>query len=189
MNTYNIYKKRDGQSFKLWSDIYASNFDEAKKEFAQRMTQDNHNKSNNIQWLTKEEDGVRETGWYDFSGGVPLYNENTEKYDADEAEDFLFETEENINEGFDTWREDVHTWELRDYLDYEEIFDKEDMDGAEDVYEFLMVHQGDRYFIYNGDFAPIAEIEGFGYYKQDDGDYIGCSLEETHLVETLLENI
>ena len=51
MKTYNIYKKRDGQSFEFWKDIYTSNFDEAKKQFAEMMTNDNWEKSNNTVWL------------------------------------------------------------------------------------------------------------------------------------------
>ena len=113
MKNYPIYKKRDGQDYKLVDDIYQDSWTNAKKEFAENMTKDNWNQSNNIQWLDKDEDGVKETGWYDFGGGSPLYNEETEKYDADEAEDFLLVTEEDIKAGFDTWSEDVYSWELR----------------------------------------------------------------------------
>lgn len=114
MKTYNIYKKRDGQDYKLVSEIHADSFENAKKEFAKNMTEGNHELSNNVQWLDKDQDGVKETGWYDFSGGSANYNEETEKYDADEAEDFLLVSEEVINEGFDTWNEDVYTWQLRE---------------------------------------------------------------------------
>lgn len=114
MNTYNIYKKRDGQSFKKVSSIYTDSFDEACKIFAKQMTDDNWNLSNNIQWLSKEEDGVKETGWYDFNGGYPLFYEKTEKYNAEEAKDFLMISEEAINEGFSSWNEDVYTWEIRE---------------------------------------------------------------------------
>jgi hypothetical protein len=114
---YPIYKKRDGQIFNYVSYIYADNFEDAKKQFAKRMTDDNHNLSNDIVWLDKETDGVDCTGWYDFNGGYPTRDEKTDKYDADEAADYLFCSEESINEGFDSWNEDVYTWELREVKD------------------------------------------------------------------------
>ena len=120
MATFKIFKKRDGQSFKEVSEVYANSFDEACKIFAKQMTDDNHNQSNNIQWLDKDQDGVKETGFYDFNGGVPAFNADTEKYDADEAEDFLMVTEEAINEGFSSWNEDVYTWELREITEEDE---------------------------------------------------------------------
>lgn len=111
MKTYTIFKKRDGH-FKPAGDIYASNFREAKKLFAKQMTDDNHNQSNNVQWLTKEQDGVFVTGWYDFRGGMPVFNEDTEKYDPKEAEDFLMVSEKDILKGFSRWSEDVYTWAI-----------------------------------------------------------------------------
>lgn len=125
MNTYNIYKKRDGQSFKVVSSIYSDNFTEACKKFAKQMTDDNHNQSNNIQWLDSETDGVNVTGWYDFNGGSATFNEETEKYNAEEAADFLLVSEEVINEGFSSWSEDVYTWEIREIFE----FDIYDADG------------------------------------------------------------
>jgi len=92
MKNYTIFKKRNGQSFKAIGEIYALNFIEAKKQFAKQMTDDNWNKSNNVVWLTKENDGVQ-TGWYDFNSGCLSYNENTEKYDPNEAKNFLMVTE------------------------------------------------------------------------------------------------
>jgi hypothetical protein len=111
---YPIYKKRDGQSYEQVSYVYSDSFEDAKKQFAKRMTEDNHNLSNDIQWLDKETDGVNETGWYDFSGGYPTRDERTEKYEADEAVAYLFCSEEAIDEGFDSWNEDVYTWEIKD---------------------------------------------------------------------------
>lgn len=116
MKYFNIYKKRDGQSFKMIGSIYADTFEEAKKQFAKQMTDDNNNQSNNVQWLDKKQDGVKETGWYDFNFGNPAFNEETEKYNADEAERLLLVSEETINAGFSTWNEDVYTWELREDL-------------------------------------------------------------------------
>lgn len=113
MKHYTIFKKRDGQDFKAAGEIRGvKNFTEAKKQFAKQMTDDNWNLSNNIQWLDKEQDGVFETGWYDFNAGRPLYNEETEKYDAEEAADLLMVSEEDILKGFDTWSEDVYTWAI-----------------------------------------------------------------------------
>lgn len=112
MNTYNIYKKRDGQAFKLVGDIYASNFDEAKKEFALNMTKDNWNKSNDICWLDQENDGV-ETGWYDMNASCLVYKEDG-TINEEESELEIFCLEQDINQGFDAWTEDVYTWELRD---------------------------------------------------------------------------
>lgn len=115
MENFDIYRKRDGQSFNRVSSISANDFNEACKIFAKQMTDDNHNLSNNIQWLEKEKDGVQETGWYDFNCGHPVYNEQNEKYnDAHEVADFLLVSETAINEGFCSWNEDVYTWEVRE---------------------------------------------------------------------------
>jgi hypothetical protein len=75
------------------------------------MTKDNWNLPNNIIWLSKE-DGVAIEGWYDFNGGTPTYYEETESY-GHEVNDFLLVSKEDIDKGFDTWSEDVYTWELR----------------------------------------------------------------------------
>ena len=45
MKNFNIYKKRDGQHWKLVSYIYADNFEDAKKEFANNMTKYNWKKA------------------------------------------------------------------------------------------------------------------------------------------------
>ena len=112
MKTYTIFKKRDGQYFKSIGEIYGcSNFREAKKEFAKKMTNDNWNQSNNVQWLDKDQDGVFETGFYDFNGGL-LFCEETEKYDPNEAKDFLLVTKKDIDKGFNRWNEDVYTWAI-----------------------------------------------------------------------------
>lgn len=95
---YPIYKKRDGQRFNQVGYIYSDSFENAKKDFAKQMTDDNWNKSNNINWLTVEDDEVDCTGWYDLS------------YEPKE----LFCSESSILEGFDNWYEDVYMWELRD---------------------------------------------------------------------------
>lgn len=111
MNYYKVEKKRDGQNWKPFNEIYASSFEEAKKQFAKDMTQDNWNKSNNIEWI-KDSEGVKKTGWYDFNAGSPIWNEETEKWEN--ADDLLLVSEEQINEGFDFWSEDVYSWRLLD---------------------------------------------------------------------------
>lgn len=188
MGTFNIYKKRDGQSFNLATYIYATDFNEAKKMFALMMTDDNHSKSNNIVWLDKEQDGVNETGWYDFNGGVPTYNEETEKYDADEAADYLFCSEESINNGFDYWNEDVYTWELREPLDFIEIFDLEEFENEKDDFEWFMMYEGYRYFLYNGEFSPIAEQEGLGRYSPMMDEFMGGGVDDNWIYELLTIN-
>lgn len=116
MNYYKVEKKRDGQNWKPFNEIYASSFEEAKKQFAKDMTQDNWNKSNNIQWV-KDTEGVKKTGWYDFNAinrhsEPTVWNEETEKWEN--ADDLLLVSEEQINEGFDFWSEDVYQWRLLD---------------------------------------------------------------------------
>ena len=125
MKTYNIYKKRDGQSFELWLYICESNFDEAKKKFAEMMTNYHWEKSNDIVWLDKEDDGVEETGWFDLNGSVLVQkedptNKNYTINDYANSEMDLFCSEKEIEEGFDSWNEDVYTWELRDVESEEE---------------------------------------------------------------------
>jgi hypothetical protein len=120
---YPIFRKRDGQSFKEVGSIYATSFDEAKKEFAQNMTNDNWEKSNNIVWLTELEDGVEQTGWYDLDCCRVLCNEDGDAdYSISSME--LFCSEDAINEGFDSWSEDVYTWELREPSEEEEDEDE-----------------------------------------------------------------
>lgn len=186
MKTYNIYKKRDGQSFKEVASIYADNFTEASRKFAKQMTDDNHNQSNNIQWLEKDQDGVNETGWYDFNGGSPVFDEETEKYDANEAADFLLVSETAINEGFDTWNEDVYTWELREPLEYVEISDLEDFENEKEKYSFFMAFEGYRFYLYNGEFKDIAEVEGLGTYDSLSDTFMGCQISEKEFIETYL---
>lgn len=127
---YPIYKKRDGQSFKYVSYIYAESFDDAKKQFSHDMTKGNWEQSNEIVWLDKEEDGVEQTGWYDLDSSIFGF---THPDNGDETEGDpifkvgegaimeLFCSEESIREGFDSWSEDTYTWELREpYLEEEE---------------------------------------------------------------------
>jgi hypothetical protein len=175
---YPIFKKRDGQHFKEVSYIYATSFDEAKKEFALNMTKDNWEKSNNIFWLNKENDGVKESGWYDFNGGSPTFNQETEQYDADEAKNCLLVSEDDINEGFDTWNEDVYTWELREPLDFEEIIDVDDFENKKENFEFFMAYENYRFFLYNGDFSKIADELNLGTYNPNYDNFMGSKIDD-----------
>lgn len=186
MKNYPIYKKRDGQSFNEVAVIYADSFEAAKKQFAKQMTDDNWEKSNDIVWLDKERDGVKVSGWYDFNGGRPVFYEVDEKYDADEAEDYLMVSETDILAGFDRWSEDVYTWELREPLEFYEIYDLEDFENEKGKYYFFMAVENERFFVYNGDFAPIAENENLGKYSDRNGNFIGCQIVETEFIEKLL---
>lgn len=111
MKQFNIYKKRDGREFEFSDYILAENFKEAKKSFAHNMTDDNRNRSNNIVWLTVE-DGVEETGWYDLDM-CGLVADDFGNVDYAESDMELHCSESAIKKGFDTWRDDVYTWELR----------------------------------------------------------------------------
>lgn len=117
---YPIYKKRDGQCFNYVSYIFAESFEEAKRQFAKNMTKDNWEQSNNIVWLDKESDGVEKTGWYDLDSSV-LHGNEEGQINYSESKMELFCSEESINEGFDSWNEDVWTWELRQCINEEEI--------------------------------------------------------------------
>jgi hypothetical protein len=187
METFNIYKKRDGQSFKDVGTIYASNFDEACKQFAKQMTEDNHNQSNNIVWLDDKRDGVNESGWYDFNGGSPVFDEDAEKYDADEAAAYLMVSEKAINQGFSSWNEDVYTWEVREPLDYIEINDMDEFENEKENYSFFMAVYGSRFFLYNGDFSDISIENDFGNYRDTDSDFMGCQISEIEFIETYLK--
>jgi len=111
MKEYPLYKKRDGQYWKEIGYILADNYKEAKKEFARRMTDDYWEQSNNIVWLDKS-DGVDVEGWYDFNGGSPLFYEETNTYDKEEAKDFLLLSKKDIDRGFSVWTEDVYWWTI-----------------------------------------------------------------------------
>lgn len=111
MNYYKVEKKRDGQNWKPFNEIYASSFDEAKKQFAKDMTEDNWHKSNNIVWLNAGH-GVKVSGWYDLNSGKVVYDEETENWEA--TDECLLVSEEQINEGFDFWSEDVYCYRVLD---------------------------------------------------------------------------
>ena len=111
MNTYNVTKKRDGQSSKHDYQIFALDFAAAKKQFASDMTKGNYEKSNDINWLSAEVDGVDVDGFYDLNASIIVGDEST---DYAESEMHLVVSQEDIDDGFEKWNEDVHTWEILD---------------------------------------------------------------------------
>lgn len=143
MSTFKILKKRDGQDWKEVSDIYANDFESAKKQFAHNMTKDNHEKSNNIVFLSADE-GAPCDGWYDFNAGTPVFDDTKDKYVAETLEDVLFCSQADIDKGFSQWNEDVYTWKLQNNfevvitdLDDEEIYNEEI--SAEDEEEAIEI--------------------------------------------------
>ena len=119
MNTYNVTKKRDGQSAKHDYQIYALDFAAAKKQFASDMTKDNYEKSNNFVFLWAEIDSVPLNGWYDLQASTirTLSDPDcpgTVIHDYARSEMHLFCSQEDIDEGFEKWNEDVWTWEILD---------------------------------------------------------------------------
>jgi len=108
---YPIYKKRDGQSFEKRGYIFADGFIAAKKEFAKNCANDMYKEC----WLSYfdasdfDQKGM-EPGFYLNENLV--YNENdTINVDLSIIECFL--SQKSINKGFDTFSEDVYTWQIR----------------------------------------------------------------------------
>ena len=188
---YPIYKKRDGQSFKEVSYIYADSFEAAKKEFAKNMTNDNWEKSNNIVWLDKENDGVEQTGWYDLDASLyGFFEEGSENEGDPNYKDGMMElfcSEDAINEGFDSWSEDVYTWVIREPLEFVEIIDLEDFENEKEKYNFFMAVEGERFFLYNGDFSKIAESEYLGAYSDTNDKFMGSAMDDVRFIESYLK--
>lgn len=115
MKYFNVYKKRDGQTWQKFNEIYATDFKEAQQIFAKQMTDDNWEKSNDINWLDPSEEhySITEAGWYNLN--------SIDKHGNPE----LFCSEKAIKEGFSYWNEDVYSWEIRDNFEIE-VFENED---------------------------------------------------------------
>lgn len=187
MKTFDIFKKRDGQSFKVVSSIFASDFQEAKKIFAKYMTNDNWEKSNNIVWLKNEETAERGSGWYDLNASILAEGEEGEiNYAESQLE--LFCSEESIEAGFDSWSEDCYTWELREPLEYEEIYDLDGLNLYLEDYTYFMAYEGCRYFLYNGDFTKIAEAENLETYSQTDDRFMGSGVDDEAFISSYFTN-
>lgn len=187
MKTYIIYKKRDGQFFKEESSISADNFTEACQIFAKQMTDDNWEKNNNIVWLDQLAHGVEQTGWYDLDASVLVEGGENDEPDYSKSDLELLVSEESIREGFSSWSEDVYTWEVRDELDYLEVYDMDDFETNKESYSFFMAVDASRFFLYNGKFNDISEREGFGYYDYRSDKFIGCTIDEIEVVKTYLD--
>lgn len=118
MKTFNIYKKRDGQSFKKVGEYYGcENFEEAKKQFAKNCWNDllDGKHGDNFVERSVQEDGVEVDG---------IYYENE-----------LFFAKSNLTEGIEFFSEDVYSWEIRDSKEYL-IYDEDGL-YTEDVFESI----------------------------------------------------
>ncbi|HEY6143784.1 MAG TPA: hypothetical protein VIV55_10270 [Flavobacterium sp.] len=169
---YPIYKKRDGQNFKYSGFLFAESFEKAKKQFALDMTNRNWEKSNDIVWLTKEEDKVSENGWYDLSQSWFRLTHPDEGDETEGEPDFtdaimeLICSEASIQEGFDSWNEDVYTWELRDVKPSIEDFD---IDIDKETMSVIITIRTD-----NGILEISGELEPYDVGRDIIGDYKFC---------------
>jgi hypothetical protein len=110
MNTYTIEKKRAGQDWKFAGDVYAKDFDAAKKKFAQNCWNDLLNGvhgDNFVEWdnefieeLKKEEPNDERIEQFDVEG---IY------YNGE-----LFMPKSDVEEGIECFSEDVFSWRLLD---------------------------------------------------------------------------
>ena len=117
MKTYNIYKKRDGQDWKLAGEYFSDSFEDAKKEFAKNCWNDllNGKHGDNFIELSIEEDGVEEDG---------IYYENE-----------LFMAKSCLSVGIEFFSEDVYSWEIRELKDFL-IYDEDGL-FTEDTFESI----------------------------------------------------
>lgn len=185
MKTFNIYKKRDGQHFVQSGYIYADNFVEAQKSFAQNCANDLHKESYLCSLESKDfdKDGFG-AGFYHNEGLV--WNEDGDKIIVEESEIECFLSQDAIDEGFDCFSEDVYTWELREPLEYEEIFDIEDFENYKEKYQFFMAFENYRFFLYNGNFAKIADAEYLGSYSDTNDKFMGSAMDDEDFIKSFL---
>jgi hypothetical protein len=150
MRNFNLYKKRDGQDWKLIGDYSCLSFDDAKKEFARRcwdaLLQGQH--GDNFIELSAEDDGVEEDGIY--------YN------------NALFMAKSCLKDGIEYFYEDVYAWEIRDEnLDYSLIsnisFDGIDFDDYPDFCDAHIVSAD-----YDGEPMTDEQLE----ILNDDRDFV-----------------
>ncbi len=128
MKTFNIYKKRDGQDWKLAGEYFLESFEEAKKEFAKNCWNDllNGKHGDNFTLFTESDKDEFE---FVTGGGI---------YDGTE----LFFSKTDLEDGIERFREDVYIWEIRelfkfkiteeDGYTFEEEF--ESLDKAQDCF-------------------------------------------------------
>ena len=124
MKNFNVYKKRDGQEWKQIGQYFCSNFEEAKKEFAQNCWNDllNGKHGDNFVELSTEADGVETDGIY--------YNEE------------LFFPKSNLETGIDFFSEDVYSWEIRNSF----LFEITDQEGDTSTEEFESLQQAEEIY-------------------------------------------
>ena len=129
MKNFNVYKKRDGQDWKQIGQYFCTNFEEAKKEFAQNCWNDllNGKHGDNFIELSTEADGVETDGIY--------YNEE------------LFFDKANLETGIDFFSEDVYSWEIRNSF----LFEITDEEGDTSTEEFESLEQAEE--IYSKDYG------------------------------------
>jgi len=129
MKNFNVYKKRNGQDWKQIGQYFCTNFEEAKKEFAQNCWNDllNGKHGDNFIELSTEADGVETDGIY--------YNEE------------LFFDKANLETGIDFFSEDVYCWEIRNSF----LFEITDEEGDTSTEEFESLEQAEEiYSNYDG---------------------------------------
>ena len=129
MKNFNVYKKRNGQDWKEIGQYFCTNFEEAKKEFAQNCWNDllNGKHGDNFIELSTEADGVETDGIY--------YNEE------------LFFDKANLETGIDFFSEDVYSWEIRNSF----LFEITDEEGDTSTEEFESLEQAEE--IYSKDYG------------------------------------
>lgn len=129
MKNFNVYKKRNGQDWKQIGQYFCTNFEEAKKEFAQNCWNDllNGKHGDNFIELSTEADGVETDGIY--------YNEE------------LFFDKANLETGIDFFSEDVYSWEIRNSF----LFEITDEEGDTSNEEFESIEQAEE--IYSKDYG------------------------------------
>lgn len=124
MKNFNVYKKRNGQDWKQIGEYFCSNFEEAKKEFAQNCWNDllNGKHGDNFVELSTEADGVEIDGIY-------YYGE-------------LFFDKANLETGIDFFSEDVYSWEIRNSF----LFEITDQEGDISTEEFESLEQAEEIY-------------------------------------------
>ena len=126
MKNFNVYKKRNGQDWKQIGQYFCTNFEEAKKEFAQNCWNDllNGKHGDNFNLFTKSDkdefDFITEDGIYD---GTELFFPKTD-----------------LETGIDFFSEDVYCWEIRNSF----LFEITDQEGDTSTEEFESLEQAEE---------------------------------------------
>lgn len=83
--------------------------------------------------------------------------------------------------------EDVYTWELREPLEFVEITDLEDFENEKEKYQYFMAVEGERFFLYNGDFDKIADYNDLGKYSDTNDKFMGSAMDDVRFIESFLK--